>query len=169
MGSYLVPMLLHASFSSLRKGLREQKESVHVMAGKLTALGSDGRSWVVLFCFGFFTFAISLQLFPASLICFSRSSSAGVQGVLVLLFFTFGSCAPASASAAWGGGALFACTSAPAAELAMSSCELLSVTDLRFRFVGEVTGCWTPTWESCAVVMAGAAGCKLGSSVGAVY
>ena len=32
------------------------------------------------------TFAISPQLFPASLITFSRCSSAGVHGVLVLLF-----------------------------------------------------------------------------------
>lgn len=33
------------------------------------------------------TFAISPQLFPASRITFSRCSSAGVHGVLVLLFF----------------------------------------------------------------------------------
>ena len=36
------------------------------------------------------TLAISAQLFPASLICFSRSSSAGVQGVFVLLFLAGG-------------------------------------------------------------------------------
>lgn len=34
------------------------------------------------------TLAISAQLWPASLICFRRSSSAGVQGVLVRLFLT---------------------------------------------------------------------------------
>ena len=33
------------------------------------------------------TFAISPQLFPASLMTFNRCSSAGVHGVLVLLFF----------------------------------------------------------------------------------
>lgn len=36
------------------------------------------------------TFAISLQLFPASLIVFNRCSSAGVHGVFVLLFFATG-------------------------------------------------------------------------------
>lgn len=36
------------------------------------------------------TLAISLQLFPASLIDFSLCSSAGVQGVLTRLFFGAG-------------------------------------------------------------------------------
>lgn len=36
------------------------------------------------------TFAISLQLLPASLICFSLCSSAGVQGVFVRPFFAGG-------------------------------------------------------------------------------
>lgn len=46
------------------------------------------------------TFAISLQLFPASLIIFSRCSSAAVHGVFVLPFFGGGGCtAPAPATA----------------------------------------------------------------------
>ncbi len=36
------------------------------------------------------TFAISAQLLPASLICLSLSSSAGVHGVFVLFFFAGG-------------------------------------------------------------------------------
>jgi hypothetical protein len=36
------------------------------------------------------TLAISAQLLPASRICFNRSSSAGVHGVFVLLFFEGG-------------------------------------------------------------------------------
>jgi hypothetical protein len=36
------------------------------------------------------TFAISAQLFPASLIVFNLCSSAGVQGVFVRLFFAGG-------------------------------------------------------------------------------
>ena len=36
------------------------------------------------------TFAISLQLLPASLICFNLCSSAGVHGVLVRPFFAGG-------------------------------------------------------------------------------
>jgi hypothetical protein len=46
------------------------------------------------------TFAISLQLLPASLICFNLCSSAGVHGVLVRPFFAGGgpgmSCAGAA-------------------------------------------------------------------------
>lgn len=45
------------------------------------------------------TFAISLQLWPASRICFSLCSSAGVHGVFVRLFFAFGSGTGVSASA----------------------------------------------------------------------
>jgi hypothetical protein len=42
------------------------------------------------------TFAISLQLFPASLMCFSRNSSAGVQGVFVRPFFAGGGPLPSA-------------------------------------------------------------------------
>src|SRR4051794_2178379 len=48
------------------------------------------------------TLAISAQLLPASRICFSRSSSAGVHGVFVLLFLAGGGLAPESSA---GGGA----------------------------------------------------------------
>lgn len=66
------------------------------------------------------TFAISLQLFPASLICFNLNSSAGVHGVFVRLFLSLGSCIGASTPAAWGA-ALVAGSSAPTVELAMFS------------------------------------------------
>jgi hypothetical protein len=81
------------------------------------------------------TFAISLQLFPASLIVLSRCSSAGVHGVLVLLFFTLGSCGGASVLAAAGAaGALDA--AAPAEGVVPDiSCAI----DLRFlELPGEV-------------------------------
>lgn len=67
------------------------------------------------------TFAISLQLFPASLICFNRSSSAGVHGVFVRLFLSLGSCAGLSTSAATCGVALLACASTTPVELDMVS------------------------------------------------
>lgn len=59
------------------------------------------------------TFAISAQLFPASLMFFNLCSSAGVQGVLVRLFFVggpvgesvmLGSSMPAEEDAAAGAG-----------------------------------------------------------------
>lgn len=52
--------------------------------------------------------AISAQLLPWSLICLSLSSSAGVHGVLVRLFFTGGvgtGAAAAASSTAGGAGA----------------------------------------------------------------
>lgn len=45
------------------------------------------------------TFAISLQLFPASLICFNVCSSFAVHGVFVRPFFTTGCCGGGSRSA----------------------------------------------------------------------
>lgn len=58
-------------------------------------------------------FAISAQLLPASLICFKRNSSAGVQGVLVRLFLAGGgagavplSCTGTGAGAATCGGGI---------------------------------------------------------------
>jgi hypothetical protein len=113
------------------------------------------------------TFAISLQEFPASLICFNLSSSAGVHGVFVRLFLSFGSCAGASLSAAWGT-ALLASTSAPRVELVMSSGGWFTVTDLRFRFVVDVSGGGALACDSWPAVVTGA-GCKLGSSVVAGY
>jgi hypothetical protein len=85
------------------------------------------------------TFAISLQLLPASLICFSLSSSAGVHGVLVRLFFSFGSCAETSTLADCGA-ELFACATAPPVEPAMFSGGRFNVTDLRFRFAVGING-----------------------------
>jgi hypothetical protein len=82
-----------------------------------------------------FTFAISLQLFPASLICFNLSSSAGVHGVFVRLFLSLGSCGEVSTSGA-GGTALLAWVSAASLELDMVSGGWFKVTDLRLRFVG---------------------------------
>ena len=110
------------------------------------------------------TFAISLQLFPASLICFSLNSSAGVHGVFVRLFLAFGSCAEVSTSAAWGA-ALLACASAPPVELAIVSGGWFRVTDLRFRFAVGVSGGWALACDSWPAVVTGAAGCRLGSSV----
>lgn len=80
----------------------------------------------------FYTFAISLQLCPASLICFSLCSSPGVHGVFVRLFFAFGSEAGASASVA---GAALSLSAGPAAVvgLAMWSDGLWRLTDLRLR------------------------------------
>jgi hypothetical protein len=49
------------------------------------------------------TFAISAQLLPASRICFSRSSSAGVHGVFVRLFFAGGGAGVSSAGAGCAG------------------------------------------------------------------
>jgi hypothetical protein len=88
--AYLVPVLLHTSFSALRECLRgimnQQPRSRIVFA-------NENKFW------DFSTLAISLQVFPVSLICFNLSSSAGVQGVFVRLFLSFGSGAEASTSA----------------------------------------------------------------------
>lgn len=51
------------------------------------------------------TLAISAQLFPWSRICLSLSSSAGVHGVLVRLFFTGGVGTGAAAASSTAGGA----------------------------------------------------------------
>ena len=69
----LVPVLFYTSLGSVGKSLRvsnniDQRHPVESVPA-------------------FFTFAISPQLLPASLMVFSRCSSAGLHGVLVLLFF----------------------------------------------------------------------------------
>ncbi len=51
------------------------------------------------------TLAISAQLLPVSRICFSRSSSAGVQGVFVLLFLAGGGAGSSAAGCAAAGAA----------------------------------------------------------------
>ena len=76
---YLVPMLLHASFGSIGERLafhqrRDQFRDRHSIN----------------------TFAISPQVFPASLISFNRCSSAGLHGVFVLLFLGAGTGADSS-------------------------------------------------------------------------
>lgn len=103
--------------------------------------GQDARrDWCFMdLCFS--TFAISLQLFPASLICLSLCSSAGVHGVFVRLFFALGSWAGGSTSAAEAV-AVAPPAGAPAlvAVLAMCSC-CWRLTDLRFRALPGVGGC----------------------------
>lgn len=65
-------MLFHTSFGSIRKSLviHVQLVTIHFAVCRASS-----------------TFAISPQLLCASLIVFSRCSSAGVHGVFVLLFF----------------------------------------------------------------------------------
>jgi hypothetical protein len=116
----------------------------------------------------FSTLAISLQVFPVSLICFNLSSSAGVQGVFVRLFLSFGSGAEASTSATCGA-ALLACASAPPTAVDMFPGGWFKVTDLRFRLAVGVNGDCAPRGDSWPAVVTGAAGCKLGNSVGAGY
>lgn len=72
--TYLVPMLLDAALSSCREGL---------LSLKLVRIPRKFASSEL-------TLAISAQLLPASLICLSRNSSAGVQGVFVRLFLAGG-------------------------------------------------------------------------------
>jgi hypothetical protein len=74
---YLVPVLLDAAFGSAWKCLSRQSQS---------RPDADAASDV-----GSLTFAISAQLFPASLMFFNLCSSAGVHGVFVRLFFGGGS------------------------------------------------------------------------------
>ena len=74
-------MLFNASFSPIGERLRNAS-TTHSGGTKLPSP----------------TLAISPQLFPASLIIFSRCSSDGVHGVFVLLFF--GACSWGDISAA---------------------------------------------------------------------
>ena len=120
------------------------------------------------------TFAISLQLLPASLICLSLSSSAGVQGVFVRLFFIFGSSVEASTWAGCTGctgctGAALLFASAPPAASAMLLACWLKMTDLRFRLPeeGDCAGC-ALIETSLFSWTGGAAGCESGFSVAAV-
>jgi hypothetical protein len=98
------------------------------------------------------TFAISLQLFPASLIVLSLCSSAGVHGVFVRLFLALGSCAGASTSALLGAaGAAAAVVVAAAAAAgggappggfaALAICSCARLTDFRFLELPGVGGC----------------------------
>lgn len=156
-------MLLDATLCPLRKRLVQQKVSVDAVfqMGRFPSsleqqVGTVGT-----------TFAISLQLFPASLICFSRCSSAGVQGVLVRLFLGRGSGAGASTSPPDAAGAAPACAltgAAAAAAVAMWSCGWARLTLLRFRAFPGVGGGWAAVgFDSDADVVAG---WRLGSSAG---
>lgn len=88
--------------------------------------------------------AISAQLEPESLICFRRSSSAGVHGVFVRLFLAGGGCAAgwelSTGVAGWVGAAIGA------------------------GGVGTGTGvaiwgaCWTGVWTGCGGAVTGAVG-----------
>ncbi len=83
LASHLIPVLFHTSFCSIWKRL--EYISARCSAGLLSLdLG--------------LTLAISPQLFPASLMTFSRCSSAGLHGVFVLLFLGAGMGATCSAS-----------------------------------------------------------------------
>ena len=70
--SYFVPMFLHTALCAVGERLFHNNKPLSVHGDELL------------------TFAISLQLFPASRMVFNLCSSAGVQGVLVLLFLAGG-------------------------------------------------------------------------------
>jgi hypothetical protein len=135
---YLVPVLLHAALCSLGKCLTLIGQ--HIRTSCTLRASEPVRP-----CFH--TFAISLQLFPASLICLSLCSSAGVHGVLVLLFLGLG-----SSSAGGGAGLASAPCEAEAnvaagcaagfaeASICWSCCRL---TDFRFFDFPGVGGCGT--------------------------
>ena len=115
------------------------------------------------------TFAISLQLFCASLICFSLCSSAAVHGVLVRLFLALGSGTGTSSSAAEAPAvaAAVALSAEPAGVVeafAIWSAKLLRLRDLRFRELAGETG-----WGAGAADSGGAVtgGWELDSSAGA--
>jgi hypothetical protein len=90
----------------------------------------------------FSTFAISLQLFPSSLIFLSLCSSAGVHGVFVRLFFGLGSDAGASVLAASAAVAPAEDDDAVvAAFAAFAAWSWARLTDLRLREFPGVVGC----------------------------
>lgn len=93
-------------------------------------------SWIVYVRVS--TFAISLQLFPASRIVLSLCSSAGVHGVLVRLFFALGSWTGDSTSVDWAAAAPPDEAPTGVAELAIWSCARL--TDFRFLELPGVLG-----------------------------
>ena len=119
-GMYLIPVLLDTPFCPLWEGL--------------CCLSVQVQELRILLACHFIspTFAISLHEFPASLICFSLSSSAGVQGVFVRLFLTLGSWAAVSPCSVWSDAALF-WASAPALASAMLLACWPALRDLRFR------------------------------------
>jgi len=134
--------------------------SLHDPVGATCALELCRRDW----CFS--TFAISLQLLPASRICFSRCSSAGVHGVFVRLFLALGSCAATSSSVPDAAAALAGWGADAAIGLAIWSCGCARLTDLRFRALPGVGvgvgGCGAVAWESRDAVVAD---WRLGSSL----
>lgn len=81
----LVPVFLDTAFGSRWEGLRNKKWSAYGLPRVMRSQRGirDRRH----------TLAISAQLEPESLICFRRSSSAGVHGVFVRLFLAGGACA----------------------------------------------------------------------------
>jgi hypothetical protein len=96
--AYLVPMFLYAPLCPLRKCLNHGYRISHFSPIEVTSRWSNVRIHVCILDMSVFTFAISLQLLPASLITLSLCSSAGVHGVFVLLFFALGSCTVGSRS-----------------------------------------------------------------------
>ena len=74
---YLIPMLLNTPFGS-----RWERLTISSQLSDINIENSGGGQ----------TLAISAQLLPASRICLSLNSSAGVQGVFVRLFLTGGGC-----------------------------------------------------------------------------
>ncbi len=92
----LIPMLLDTPFGARGECLWTfSQQSPHVQHATRTSREDAKR-----------TFAISAQELPLSLICFRRSSSAGVHGVFVRLFFAggpLGVVVESSAAAGWAG------------------------------------------------------------------
>jgi hypothetical protein len=123
--AYLVPVLLHTAFCSLREGL--------LLVSYLKLESREPSQQTLrrgLYESGASTFAISLQLLPASLIVLSLCSSAAVHGVFVRLFLALGSCEGGSTSAPAAAVAPPDGVPAGGAALAIWSCARL--TDLRF-------------------------------------
>ena len=150
--TYLVPMLLYASFCPLGECLVQATVSTSSLDRSSCDVDSPAEH----------TFAISLQLCPASRICFSLCSSAAVHGVFVRLFFAFGSGRGASASGAGAGaGAVVSVAPAVVGVFAIWSGGLLRLIDLRLRAPAGDGGWAAVAKESCGVVVAG---CSLGSS-----
>lgn len=75
----LVPVFLDTALGSRWEGLRNKDGQLWLVRVTRAEPGTQGH-----------TLAISAQLEPESLICFRRSSSAGVHGVFVLLFLAGG-------------------------------------------------------------------------------
>lgn len=78
--THFIPMFLYTALCAIRECLIHDFSHFHLQ-------GSNSR-----------TFAISLQLLPASRMVFSLCSSAGVHGVFVLLFLGGGAAKDDSAN-----------------------------------------------------------------------